>query len=721
MSSTSAVTGYRINSLDSVQAPLAALANAYFEVEVPGTGSTYTNLRLRGDQLTTWLNGVVSGRSVGPNQRPDLWKEVTHMTRAEAGPGGGDVFEELAFDKCCMFTTVIVEFYRETPTSPEIRKQLLVAEFDGGPNPAYHICRDGRFDTTVLLPARFIKAEDARDFIPYNAVPAGYNWPEGKHTSYYVGSPLEEQYFTRRAPGGPVPAAPVEGGDATYWAPSSYTAIPPAAATYDDTAVRGLIAGLDTRLDAAEADLVFVEQEVTDLQNEHADLQTESTQTRGWIGTLGSLLTSTKGNLVAAINEVLGKIPVAYTRLGFNSDGYLTQAYATTILATKAATAYTPNYQVEVAAGGTLSPGLNGGKSYALNGTNVQLDNPATDPSSYGKVDLYRVIGQQTAKLTAAPGATIDGNPSVTFQPGEWFVLKQQAGGHTIVMRASTLTPTPGAGSTYTAGAGINISPQNVISATSTGSSGAIDYVNFVAHATNTVLSVADMGKHHVFTGTGQSLWTVALPAAADVAGKLISIQVGNSASGMWELQAADIDGEPARRMWSREVALLWSNGTSWRKLGGRSIPLVLTVGFPNGNQALGGQQITTLNFTQKVSGNAPDEMLFAAGLAIRALRKGLYEPALTAYCIGSSQFRPIQAIASVNGDYGSTRSVNTPCLVGADGAGLFYSSLSMASNPLALDAGDYVNIRTYTDAAIEVQNYDALRPRFSLNEVLTW
>ncbi|MDO7853168.1 hypothetical protein [Hymenobacter convexus] len=478
---------------------------------------------------------------------------------------------------------------------------------------------------------------------------------------------------------------------------------------------------LEGRVTQAEADLVFLEQEVTDLQNEHADLQTENTQTRGWIGTLGSLLTSTKGNLVAAINEVLGKIPVAYTRLGFNSDGYLTQAYATTILATKAATAYTPNYQVEVAAGGTLSPGLNGGKSYTLNGTNVQLDNPATDPSSYGKVDLYRVIGQQTAKLTAAPGATIDGNPSVTFQPGEWFVLKQQAGGHTIVMRASTLTPTPGAGSTYTAGAGINISPQNVISATSTGSSGALDYVNFVAHATNTVLSVADMGKHHVFTGTGQSLWTVALPAAADVAGKLISMQVGNSASGMWELQAADIDGEPARRMWSREVALLWSNGTSWRKLGGRSIPLVLTVGFPNGNQALGGQQITTLNFTQKVSGNAPDEMLFAAGLAIRALRKGLYEPALTAYCIGSSQFRPIQAIASVNGDYGSARSVNTPCLVGADGAGLFYSSLSMASNPLALDAGDYVNIKTYTDAAIEVQNYDALRPRFSLNEVLTW
>ncbi|MDO7851575.1 hypothetical protein [Hymenobacter convexus] len=475
-------------------------------------------------------------------------------------------------------------------------------------------------------------------------------------------------------------------------------------AGYDDTDVRGLIGGLDTRLGDVEADLVFLEQEVTDLAVT--------------VGPLDDLRTTTKTSLVSATNEVLGRIPVAYTRLGFASDGYLTQAYATTILATKAATAFTPNYQIEVAAGATLSPGLNGGKSYTLNETNVQLDNPATDPSSYGKVDLYRVIGQRAAKLNATAPATIDGNPSVAFQPGEWFVLKQQASGHTIVMRGSTLTPTPGAGTTYTAGAGINISPQNVITATG---GGGIDYVNFVAHATNTVLTVADMGKHHVFTGTGQSLWTVALPAAADVAGKLISIQVGNSASGMWELQAADIDGEPARRMWSREVALLWSNGTSWRKLGGRSIPLVLTVGFPAGNQALGGQQITTLNFTQKVSGNAPDEMLFAAGLAIRALRKGLYEPALTAYCIGSSQFRPIQAIASVNGDYGSARSVNTPCLVGADGAGLFYSSLSMASNPLALDAGDYVNIRTYTDAAIEVQNYDALRPRFSLNEVLTW
>ena len=58
---TSPLTGYQINALDDVQAPLSGLNNAYFEAEAPLPDGSFVNLRLRGDRLAEWLGTSASG------------------------------------------------------------------------------------------------------------------------------------------------------------------------------------------------------------------------------------------------------------------------------------------------------------------------------------------------------------------------------------------------------------------------------------------------------------------------------------------------------------------------------------------------------------------------------------------------------------------------------------------------------------------------------------
>ncbi|MBF9140859.1 hypothetical protein [Hymenobacter properus] len=164
----------------------------------------------------------------GPNQRPDLWKEVRYMTRAEANAGsGGDVFEELDFSTCCIFTTVIVEFYRETPTSNLVYGQKLVAQYDGGPSPAYQVARHGGFATGTgeTVPAKWVKVEEVKAALPYVSVPAGYPFVTTQYVSAYVPDAATEQFFHPRTDG-PHPAPTSQEGDPVHWLPVSSADVP---------------------------------------------------------------------------------------------------------------------------------------------------------------------------------------------------------------------------------------------------------------------------------------------------------------------------------------------------------------------------------------------------------------------------------------------------------------------------------------------------------------
>ena len=102
----------------------------------------------------------------------------------------------------------------------------------------------------------------------------------------------------------------------------------------------------------------------------------------------------------------------------------------------------------------------------------------------------------------------------------------------------------------------------------------AMDYANPVTLTAATTLTATAFGKHHICNATGLALYIIALPAPAGHAGKLLSIRVADTASGMWALQGADINGATERRLWAGETALLECNGTGYRKISGATKPL---------------------------------------------------------------------------------------------------------------------------------------------------
>ena len=161
---------------------------------------------------------------LGPNQRNDLWKSVRFMTRAEANAdgNGGEVFEELDFSKLCFYSTVLIEFYRETPASSLEYLVRLVAVYDGGPNPNYHLQRTASFaEAGLTVPAKFVRADSLEAQlanIPFYK--AGTTYKVDDAVQYQNGPTLV--YVAKQA--GKLPAPSSVNGDA-YWRPT----IPPVA------------------------------------------------------------------------------------------------------------------------------------------------------------------------------------------------------------------------------------------------------------------------------------------------------------------------------------------------------------------------------------------------------------------------------------------------------------------------------------------------------------
>lgn len=246
-----------------------------------------------------------------------------------------------------------------------------------------------------------------------------------------------------------------------------------------------------------------------------------------------------------------------------------------------------------------------------------------------------------------------------------------------------------------------------------------VNYAAPVTHTGSVVLDATAFGKHHVLSAAGSPLYTVGLPAPTGNAGKLLSITVDKAATGMWALQGVDIDGESERRMWAKETALLECTGTGYRKIGGRTIPLVYTVGISVGGLTLGG--LGTLSFDTVVAAGAPSGMFNPTTRSLIALRKGIYIPALVGYCTGPNLFRPIEVFAAKNGDVQHPETTNKPVPVVAGPGGTNYASLEMTSNPIQLGTGDYITAMYYADQTIGLDNSGAKLAKLSLTETPTW
>lgn len=92
-----------------------------------------------------------------------------------------------------------------------------------------------------------------------------------------------------------------------------------------------------------------------------------------------------------------------------------------------------------------------------------------------------------------------------------------------------------------------------------------------------TTLGSSAFGKLHQCSGTSAD-YTVTLPAVSGNAGKIIGFQMSTALTKLVTLDgngSETIDGATTRVMWAGETAILYCDGTSWTKIGGKTIPMI--------------------------------------------------------------------------------------------------------------------------------------------------
>lgn len=158
----------------------------------------------------------------------------------------------------------------------------------------------------------------------------------------------------------------------------------------------------------------------------------------------------------------------------------------------------------------------------------------------------------------------------------------------------------------------------------SVGVGGAIDWTNPINITTTPTTLTA--GKHHVITETIADR-THTLPAATSCAGKLISIQIAASTTKLITIDgnaSETIDGSLTRIMWANETAILLSNGTTWTKVGGKTIPMM--AGIAKGaNQTFSNSVETKVVLNTNLYTPSVSSMHDLANSRIYIRRTGLY------------------------------------------------------------------------------------------------
>lgn len=110
----------------------------------------------------------------------------------------------------------------------------------------------------------------------------------------------------------------------------------------------------------------------------------------------------------------------------------------------------------------------------------------------------------------------------------------------------------------------------------SSGPSGNAGYSALVSVSSATVLTSSAIGKLHVCSAS--SAYAVTLPSASSCNGYAIGIQIDSTSTAIVTLTAAGsdtIDGAATRMMWAGEMAQVYSDGSKWIKIAGKSIPMI--------------------------------------------------------------------------------------------------------------------------------------------------
>lgn len=186
-------------------------------------------------------------------------------------------------------------------------------------------------------------------------------------------------------------------------------------------------------------------------------------------------------------------------------------------------------------------------------------------------------------------------------------------------LKVINLVHPSGGSNTITIDTSGNISIPSIINSTNIISS------NVAITAANTLSSSA-FGKLHQCSGT-TSDYTVTLPAVSGNAGKVIGFQMSTALTKLVTLDgnaSETIDGSLTRIMWAGESAILYCDGTTWSKIGGKSISMTA------GQTVSGAQTVGTGTMTKKTLGtayasNCPSAMNDTTNSKIVILRSSVY------------------------------------------------------------------------------------------------
>ena len=131
-------------------------------------------------------------------------------------------------------------------------------------------------------------------------------------------------------------------------------------------------------------------------------------------------------------------------------------------------------------------------------------------------------------------------------------------------------------GSIITAGTNVTISGGLISASGSGGSAG--DYLSTLTGVEIgiTTTATATISRQHLISGSTAD-YIVTLPAVSGNTGKFIGIRISTSATRLFTIKgnASElIDGVNTRIMWKGETAILYCDGTGWKKMAGVSIPM---------------------------------------------------------------------------------------------------------------------------------------------------
>jgi spore coat polysaccharide biosynthesis protein SpsF (cytidylyltransferase family) len=209
------------------------------------------------------------------------------------------------------------------------------------------------------------------------------------------------------------------------------------------------------------------------------------------------------------------------------------------------------------------------------------------------------------------------------------------------------------------------------------------DFMSTSVNSPNSITTTANLVYGTINVCSGTSAYNIKLPTPA--AGKFLGIRMapyGSSAGQLNKLvtvipnASETIDGATSRIMWAGEFALLYTDGTNWFKLFGRSIPMVCqiyqsteTTSVPNSSLTLVPLRAVQVDNTGQMGNTAtgtisilrPSNYLAYAILTVGPLTSGTGTTSLYIVATSTNFAAPIFYLTpTINGGYGvSSTTIN--------------------------------------------------------------